>query len=78
MREKFNSVLWIDCICGHTGIFDGFIAKVGTERCVGCYMCKRQKPLRIPRYVVENEEISWGFIHNEPLKVKLKVFSEIK
>jgi hypothetical protein len=76
--KKFNSVLWIDCSCGHTGIFDGFIVKTRQSKCVGCRLCGNYRLITIPECVEENEKMSWGYFHKEPLKVNLKIFSEIK
>jgi len=76
--KKFNSILWINCECGHTGIYDNFITIEYADKCVGCYLCKRQREITIPFCIEENEELSWGYFHNEPLKVNLKIISEIQ
>lgn len=76
--KRFVTILWIDCECGHTGIFDGFIVRTGQDRCIGCYMCRREHPIHIPNVVFENQEMTWGYFYDEPLKVNLKICSEIQ
>lgn len=75
--RRFNSILSIDCDCGHRGIFDRYIAKTYHHEFVGCRMCKKYRQISIPFYVKENEELTWGY-HNSNLIVKLKICSEIK